>query len=262
MIDYTLAVTSPLTTSDEVGRAQHILNKHNVHKKDWHRGPVDHVFGAVTAQSCIRAKYWLGYPEADLRGTYGPTLDAYLLGEAELTAQMRARIKERMKPKPLRAKMLAEAKKHLGVKENPPGSNRVRFSDWYGIRGPWCAMFVSYCGVKARSRAFAKGVNPPSSLHPGSGTYAYVPFVVSDARFGRNGLQTVRDPVPGDLVCFDWDGGVADHIGFFVKWTDRERGFFRSLEGNTAIGNDSNGGEVMYRDRQFAQVECFVRVGR
>jgi len=175
---------------------------------DYLQGAIDSAFGEETGRACIRAKYWLGYPEADLRGTYGPTLDAYLLGEAELTAQMRARIKERMKPKPLRAKMLAEAKKHIGVKENPPGSNRVKFSDWYGIRGPWCAMFVTYCfecGAKGGSPSFAKG-----------SYYAYCPYIVSDARNGRRGLSVTATPKPGDLVVYDWESnGEYDHIGIF-----------------------------------------------
>jgi hypothetical protein len=262
MIDYTLGITSPLTESEEVGRAQHILNGHNVFEKDWHRGPVDHVFGTVTGNSCVRGKFWIGYEESKLDPTYGPTFDAYLLGEAKLTPAMRRRIAERMKPKPLRAKMLTEALKHIGVKESPAGSNRCIFTEWYGLRGPWCAMFVSYCGVKASSSAFARGISPPSGRHPGSGTYAYVPFIVSDARFGYNGLQVVREPLAGDVVCYDWDGGVADHVGLFQNWANRERGLFRAIEGNTAVGNDSNGGEVMVRERHYSQVEAFIRVGR
>ena len=41
---------------------------------------------------------------------------------------------------------LAEALRHVGVKESPPGSNRTMFGRWYGVDGvPWCAIFVSYC---------------------------------------------------------------------------------------------------------------------
>jgi hypothetical protein len=264
MIDYTLSLTSPLTEGEDVGRAQTILNGNNVFKNDWHRGRIDHVFGPETGRSCIRAKFWIGYKEEDLKPTYGPALDSYLLGEAPLTAEMTRRIKKRMdaaEATPLRLKALAEAKRHIGDKERT-GHNDIWVTDWYGLRGPWCAMYVTYCYDKVGSKAFAKPPAPPSSLHPGSGTYAYVPFMVSDARFGRNGLQVVSSPQPGDIVCYDWDGGVADHTGLFEKWRDRSRGKFIAVEGNTAVGNDSNGGEVMERSRHFSQVETFVRVGR
>ena len=41
---------------------------------------------------------------------------------------------------------LAEALRHVGVRESPPGSNRTMFGRWFGVDGvPWCAIFVSYC---------------------------------------------------------------------------------------------------------------------
>ena len=276
MIEYTLAVTSPFTVSDEVGYAQSVLNGNNVFKNDWHRGPINHVFGTETGRSCVRGKYWIGYPDSELDPTYGPTFDAYLTGEAELTPQMLARISTRMNQAQnvsIGEKMFAEATKHLGKKERT-GHNDIWVTDWYGVRGAWCAMFVSYCGVKVGSKTFAKGLNPPSHLHPGSGTYDYVPWVVADALHGINGLQviTAAQVKRGDLVCYDWDGGVADHIGFFDQWVEGKT-YFKSVEGNTSpdnTGNQSNGGGVFRRGenphgndtRKITQVERFVRVGR
>src|SRR5258708_33541862 len=41
---------------------------------------------------------------------------------------------------------LAEALRHVGVRETPPGSNRTMFGRWFGADGvPWCAIFASYC---------------------------------------------------------------------------------------------------------------------
>jgi len=41
---------------------------------------------------------------------------------------------------------LAEALRHVGVRESPPGSNRTPFGRWFGADGvPWCAIFASYC---------------------------------------------------------------------------------------------------------------------
>jgi hypothetical protein len=258
-----------------VGRAQTILNGNNAFDNDWLRGTIDHVFGTETGNACRRGKYWIGYPEEDILPTYGPTFDAYLTGEAELTPQMLARIEDRMgQLGSIGERMINQAVKHIGEKERT-GDNDIWVTDWYGIRGPWCAMLLSWCGVVAGSKAFAKGTRPPSGLHWGSGTYAYVPFIVSDARFGANGLQVVSaaNVKRGDIVCFDWDGGVADHTGFFDAWVDKAGGYFKTVEGNTSpddSGNQSNGGGIFRRGeqprqgdtRRLGQVEAFVRVGK
>jgi cell wall-associated NlpC family hydrolase len=66
------------------------------------------------------------------------------------------------------------------------------------------------------------------------------------------------EPKPGDIAIFNWDGGAPDHIGIVEK--NLGNGQFVSIEGNTAIGNDSNGGEVMRRQRHIVQVDGFGRV--
>src|SRR5262245_10969388 len=39
----------------------------------------------------------------------------------------------------LRQQALELAVTQLGIKESPSGSNQVKYSDWYGMVGPWCA---------------------------------------------------------------------------------------------------------------------------
>jgi hypothetical protein len=74
-------------------------------------------------------------------------------------------------------------------------------------------------------------------------------------------MAVTSNPLPGDLVCYDWEGnGVADHVGLFEAWTDKSAGKFTAIEGNTAVGNDSNGGKVMRRDRTRSNVQAFVHV--
>ena len=68
------------------------------------------------------------------------------------------------------------------------------------------------------------------------------------------------DPQPGDIAIYNWDGGVPDHIGIVETYLGG--GEFTAIEGNTAIGNDSNGGEVMRRERRVTQVDGFGRVLR
>lgn len=232
--------------------AQNVLDGGNVFGADFLNGPVDGLFGELTGRACIRAKYWLGYPTADLKPTYGPHLNGFLKGLEKPDRAMLKRSEARQKAKPLRAGALAEASKHVGYKEQPAGSNRTRFGKWYGLDGnPWCAMFVTWCYVYAGSKAFLEGHR-----------YAYVPYIVQDAHAGRNGLSVTRTPLPGDVVCYDWDGGAADHVGLFERWASGSQIAFVAVEGNTSVGNDSNGGEVMRRNRHVSQVETFVRAGQ
>jgi cell wall-associated NlpC family hydrolase len=249
----TYKVTSPVMRGESVKRLQRRLAGANKWKENYHPGTLDGQYGETTAAAAYRAKWWMGYPPAKLNRKYGDTLNGFLSGRTKLPAAYAQRRNARKKAKPVkpkREKALTEAKKHIGVKESPAGSNRVKFSTWYGIIGPWCAMFCTWCYDKAGSKSFAKGSK-----------YAYVPYIVQDAKRGANGLAITHNPQPGDLVCFDWQGdGTSDHVGLFEKWTGG--GKFQSVEGNTGIGNDSNGGEVMRRDRSRNNVQAFVRVTR
>jgi len=152
----------------------------------------------------------------------------------------------------LRQRALDKAITQLGTKESPPNSNNTPYTRWYGMTGPWCAMFCTWSFETAGdSPSFKKGVN-----------YAYVPYIVNDARSKRNGLSVTSSPIPGDLVCYDWQrDGVFDHVGLFEKWQPGSTVSFQAIEGNTATGNDSDGGEVMRRTRSTqGQTTVFVRV--
>lgn len=154
----------------------------------------------------------------------------------------------------LRQKALALAKTQLGITESPAGSNKVKYTNWYGMVGPWCAMFDTWCYVtnehsKAPSPSFVRGER-----------YSYVPYLVADARAGKYGLSVTGDPIPGDLVCYDWEwNDEFDHMGMFEKWTGLYT--FDAIEGNTSTSNNSNGGQVMRRNRNITmQKTVFVRV--
>lgn len=245
-----LQLTSPLTHGEDVKLAQKHLAGDNVFGHNFHPGKADGQFGETTGAACVRAKAFLGYATDQIHPSYGDELNGYLTGTS---IPLRFQLRKKRLPAALtiQAKALAAAVRFIGLKEDPAGSNHQRFGEWYGADGqPWCAMFVSYCYSTAGSKAFQKGKH-----------YAYVPYVVNDARAGRNGLSVVRNPLAGDLVCYDWQGnGVADHIGIYEA--NSGGGKFHAVEGNTAVGNDSNGGEVMRRLRMRSQVQAFVRVSR
>jgi cell wall-associated NlpC family hydrolase len=149
----------------------------------------------------------------------------------------------------MRQKIIDIATSQIGTKENPPGSNQVKYNDWFynkkGASGAWCGTSVSWvfneAGVPLGKIDFLRG-------------YASCQYAVTNVKkWGR----IVTKPEPADIVFFDWNGdGHFDHTGIFVK--DSGGGFFQSLEGNTGFGNDSNGGEYMNRERRYKNA-IFVR---
>lgn len=244
-----ITLTTPLTRGAHVERAQRILTN-----RGYFVGTIDGIFGEITARACSEAKYKLGYASKNIKPSYGRDLEMLLTGKRKQTPAMRFRASRRRTKKPVGVQALAIGKQYVGVKENPPGSNRVMFSEWYGITGPWCAMFVSYCFVKAGSKAFVRGQR-----------YAYCPYILDDARQNKNGLTLIRDNDlvrTGDIVLYSWNhDGVANHVGIVV--TPPHGGIsFIAIEGNTAVGADSDGGEVMIRQRHTDDVIGFVRAVR
>jgi cell wall-associated NlpC family hydrolase len=151
---------------------------------------------------------------------------------------------------------LHEALRHLGVRESPPGSNRTPFGRWFGADGvPWCAIFASYCFERGAGVVLCRGWH-------GAGVYprgvAYVPTLEAWLRTTGRWLGAAASPQPGDLVVFDWDGGEPDHVGILEHALGSGR--IATVEGNTGVGNDSDGGEVMRRRRALRQVAGFGRL--
>lgn len=149
--------------------------------------------------------------------------------------------------------VLACAKSQIGVKESPANSNNVKYNTWYyghAVRGQgyaWCAVFMYWCFDQVGIKKNLKGLQNP----------AYCPSWVAWAKKEGRWHST---PKVGALVIFDWqhDGG-ADHIGI-VESVDLKNRRIVTIEGNTAIGNDSNGGEVMRRTRLMSQVLGYIYV--
>ena len=264
------AVTSPQMKSPEVEWVRNRLNNKggnsNVFGVKTFTGAMDgHNYGTELADAAWEMKFRIGYPEADLSGAYGQTLDKYLIGKKPLPSGYADRMKKRKgvtapdspwdekPPSNMRAEAVKRAVSKIGVKENPPDSNRCFATDWYGMVGPWCAMFVTWCYDPLGCVATAKGQR-----------WAYVPYIVSDAKAGRNNLKVVTgDPIKGDWVCFDWNNdGEHDHVGIVEK--DAKRGGpIPTIEGNTSgSGSQSNGGQVMRKTRyvRAGEIKTIVRV--
>lgn len=130
----------------------------------------------------------------------------------------------------------------LGVSENPPGSNRVLYSAWYGVPAPWCQMFQNWAHVKL-------GMVPPgydaAAAPKGS---AYTPTCAD--WFRKRGRWSTR-PQVGDLVYYDFpnDGvGRISHVG----WVEAVHpdGGITAIEGNTDSSGSRTGGSVMRKVRR------------
>ncbi|MGM9669711.1 MAG: S-layer homology domain-containing protein [Faecousia sp.] len=142
---------------------------------------------------------------------------------------------------------------YLGTKEYPAGSNNVVFNTHYygrevsGSNYAWCGVFVW---------DIIRMAGAPELYYDGAKT-AYVPALVS---WGKKAglIVPTKQAQYGDIVIFDWDhDGSGDHCGFVESVTNS--GQYICIEGNTAVGNDSNGGEVMRRTRNASQILCVIR---
>lgn len=236
----TLHVTSPLMTGPDVHALQAKLRAFGIPP-----GPLDGQYGPATAHAVLTFQEHHGLP---------PTGDATLRTQHEIVATKTPS----PPPTPIETpgvQALREALKHLGAKESPADSNDQAFGVWFGMNGvPWCNIFVSYCFEFGAGYQLCKGATGVGVTSKGC---AYVP--TTEAWLRANGKWIGRGtPQPGDIAIYNWDGGIPDHIGIVEKYLGG--GQFTAIEGNTAIGNDSNGGEVMRRQRYMTNVDGFGRI--
>lgn len=136
-------------------------------------------------------------------------------------------------------KLLRIAAAEIGTVESPKNSNKTKYGRWFGFDGvAWCGIFVSWCyaqaGLQLPKIGFSKG---------------FAGCQTAVAYFKNQGYIT-RSPVPGDIVFFDWNNdGRYDHAGIFES--DIDSTHFYCIEGNTSLSNQSNGGQVMRRNRTY-----------
>lgn len=124
----------------------------------------------------------------------------------------------------------------VGIKENPPNSNRVKYNDWYygksvsGSSFPWCMTFIQW--IYKDSGLLPIKTASCSALYN---------------EFKKRG-QIVKDPQPGDIVFFKWNTSnyPCQHVGLVVSVGGAS---IVTVEGNTSINSNDNGGSVMKRQR-------------
>ena len=157
-----------------------------------------------------------------------------------------------------REQLINNALGEVGTMENPAGSNRIKYNDWYyeGRRKAryernttpyaWCGTFVAYC-------YHFSGIILHKDLHECIG---YVPAAQNWLRANNKSTAT---PKAGDIVIFDWQNdGHEDHIGIFKEMQGE---YAICIEGNTSDGgSQSNGGTVLEKKRNLNLIEGFYNV--
>lgn len=126
----------------------------------------------------------------------------------------------------------------VGVLESPAGSNKVKYNTWFynravsGSAYPWCMAFVQWVFYEA-----------------GFHLYRTASCTALADRYKTAKQWVTSNYKPGDIIMFDWSGKRAktEHVGILEQIDSN--GNLITIEGNTAIGNESNGGAVMRRTR-------------
>lgn len=124
----------------------------------------------------------------------------------------------------------------VGITEYPANSNKVKYNTWYygkevsGAAYPWCMTFIQWL--------FKDSGLLPIKTASCSALYN---------EFKKRG-QIVADPEPGDIVFFKWNTSnyPCQHVGIVLNVGGSA---IISIEGNTSINSNDNGGSVMRRSR-------------
>lgn len=137
--------------------------------------------------------------------------------------------------------VLDEARKEVGYRESPPGSNINKFAPeaGHGNRQPWCASFVA--AILIRCHVIAKGA---SMLVPSSRTM----YTEAKRKGWAVSPQNVR---PGD-VAHNWRGlsirKWKGHVAFVSRVVRDKRGrvtHLVTIEGNGSAAGSATGGQVV-----------------
>ena len=143
--------------------------------------------------------------------------------------------------------LLDIARAELGTKESPAGSNNVMYNTAYYGREvydglwdtefPWCVVFLWWCFRQAGAAELFYG---------GSKTASCRQLMAYHKR------QAVTDYQPGDIIFYNFHGKTtAEHVGICESAGGSS---IVTIEGNTGVGNDANGGAVMRRTRPLGQI--------
>lgn len=143
--------------------------------------------------------------------------------------------------------LLEIARAEMGTTESPAGSNNVKYNTAYygrevydglwGTTFSWCVVFLWWCFRQAGAAELFYGGSKTASCRQ---LWAY------------HKRQAVTDYQPGDVIFYNFHGEpTPEHVGICESAGDSS---IVTIEGNTGVGNDANGGAVMRRTRPLGQI--------
>jgi hypothetical protein len=254
-----LILTSPLMHGADVQSLQEALNgqlaaqhAQAVDVDGWY-GPVSHhavrvvgyALGLLELEATQEVQRWIRRP-ADRTPTQ--------IRRAHARAQDAAHAQRKAGGRRGLGAVPAIAASHIGVAENPPGSNwgypyPAIWQEHFGIsHAPWCGAFAGSCVLGAGGHV--------------SSRVRYCPWIEADAKSGTNGFDRweadhQNGVEPGWLVLYCWDGtGVPEHVGI-VESLESE--VLVAIEGNTSGTNPSDGGMVARMQRPYRFTVGYAR---
>lgn len=141
--------------------------------------------------------------------------------------------------------LVSLAKTQVGVKESPANSNKVKYWDYYKEHAgvdyngqPWCAAFVAWCMCQVGAWTMTSD----------EGRFRYCPSLVNWAKNQGSWKGRSYTPNPGDIVIFS-NTEEACHVGIIESVTGSTILTYNTIEGNTSVSSNDNGGAVMQRNR-------------
>jgi hypothetical protein len=136
---------------------------------------------------------------------------------------------------------VAVAKGEIGYIEGPK-DNETKYGKFAKANfQPWCGSFVMWCADQVKLKV-------PNCVSTKAGAEAFI-------KANKFEIASVANPMPGDLVFFDFPNDGVDrisHIGIVVS--DNGNGTVTTIEGNTAPdkkGDQRNGGQCCLKIRAY-----------
>lgn len=114
-------------------------------------------------------------------------------------------------------KIVAAAKAELSVAEENIGG--IKYKEWYGINGNWCAMFVSYCSNECEFIA--------EDIMPKSASVMNMSQWYKDRGLWEDAEGYI--PKAGDIIFFQND---MSHVGIVINYEPVNK-VITTIEGNT-----------------------------
>ena len=148
-----------------------------------------------------------------------------------------------------RSRFIAHLREQIGTKESPSGSNNVVYNTRYyghavsGSAYPWCQTFAWCMEVDA-------GLSEQITKTASCGAAATYAQKAGRWHWGSSGIQA------GDQVIFSFSS-PHDHTGFVISVASST---ITTIEGNTSLTSNDNGGNVMQRTRNKSKVYGYIRL--